>query len=182
MVQEQLALGVFPETKPGQPINARRWEDDQTIFTSVVRVLRRDVRAGAAAGCRCQVCDRLVKSYHRAMNADMARFLILLCREYLTKPPGTFVDIRSIPVRGGDYAKLVHWGLVEQAANDDPVKRSSGLWRPTPRGLRFAQGEAREPSHVTLLDNQAIGFDEETVDIWQALGKHFDFAELWGGK
>ncbi|MDD5542857.1 MAG: hypothetical protein PHX83_06750 [Acidobacteriia bacterium] len=144
--------------------------------------LRWQVQAGAADGIRCPCCDRLVKSYRRAMNADMARFLILLCREYLAKPPGTFVDIRTIPVRGGDYAKLTHWGLVEQAVNDDPAKRSSGLWRPTPRGLRFAQGEATEPSHVVLLDNEVKGFDEGRVTIWEALGTHFDFEVLWHGE
>jgi len=159
--------------------------DEREPTPVAVRVLadiRRQVQAGAEAGCRCPACDRLVKSYRRAMNADMARFLILLCREYLANPPGTFVDIRTISVRGGDYAKLTHWGLVEQAHNDDPAKRSSGLWRPTPRGLAFAQGTATEPGHVVLLDNQVQGFTEDRVNIWEALGTHFDFEALWKGE
>lgn len=174
----QLALGF----RHYEDSDKARSEFETTERDHVVKQLRAEVQAGAEAGCRCPACDRLVKSYRRAMNADMARFLILLCREYLAKPPDTFVDIRTISVRGGDYAKLTHWGLVEQAHNDDPAKRSSGLWRPTPRGLAFAQGTATEPGHVVLLDNQVRGFTDDRVNIWEALGTHFNFEVLWRGE
>lgn len=147
----------------------------------VVKNLRRKVFSGAREGVHCPCCDRMVKEYRRALNADQARFLVLLCREYLKSPPHSWVDIRAISVRGGDYAKTKHWGLAEQSLNEDPTKRSSGLWRPTPSGLTFARGESKVPSHVYLLDNAVRGFSEERIDIWAALGKRFDFRELWYG-
>ena len=152
------------------------------VENAVVERIRRRLDEKAPEGSRCPCCDRMVKEYRRAMNADQARFLILLCREYLAHEPSTWIDVRRIDVRGGDYAKLIHWGLVENMENEDPAKRSSGMWRPTPKGLTFANGHSRQPSHVRLLDNKERGFSTTTVNIWQALGKKFNFSELWKGE
>lgn len=149
---------------------------------AVVERIRVRLDEKAPEGSRCPCCDRMYKEYRRALNADQARVLVLLCREYLTMKPGSWVDIRTIQIRGGDYAKLIHWGLVENMENEDPAKRSSGMWRPTPSGLTFAKGHSRQPSHVRILDNRERGFSTTTVNIWQALGKKFDFGELWKGE
>jgi hypothetical protein len=181
---------MFPHEQIGLPFPAARTDVaamdleseklPQRAAEAVLQHLRQQVRDGAVEGVRCPCCDRLVRAYRRPLGADMARFLILLCRAYLAGPPGEWVDVRAIPARGGDYAKLAHWGLIEQAPNDDPARRSSGLWRPTPAGMAFAEGRTREPSHVFLLDNRRIGAEDATVDVYEALGRRFDFAELWG--
>ena len=147
----------------------------------VLKSARERLFKAADNGAQCPCCGRTVKRYRRALNAGMAHFLVLLCKAYLKNHPRVWVDIKALPVRGGDYAKLLHWGMVKQYVNDDPEKRSSGLWMPTARGLEFARGDSEEPSHVFLLDNTVVGFEEERIDIHAALGNKFNFRELWHG-
>jgi hypothetical protein len=88
-------------------------------------------------------------------------------------------------VAGGTLATLRHWKLIEQQEQPDGErsKKASGFWRPTELGVNFVRRMARVPSHVVLYNNEVEGFTETTTDIEEALGKHFDYAELmgWGG-
>ncbi len=83
-------------------------------------------------------------------------------------------------MRGGDYAKLVHWNLIEQKPKDrgDTTRRDSGLWRPTFKGLDFAHQRCVVPSHVYLYDNILQKSEDTQINIVDALGKHFDYREL----
>jgi hypothetical protein len=135
------------------------------------------LRANYEKGCRCPACDQHVKLYKRPLGAGMARSLILI-----SKGPkidaGGWVDIKSIDVRGGDYAKLRYWGLIEQRANDDEKKKDSGLWRVTQKGLKFINDQVRVPSHAHVYNDKVRAFSDVDVNIRQALGKSFDYSEL----
>jgi len=159
------------------------------------RVFGKTVRA--KQGARCPCCKQYVKIYKRALGAPMARWLIWLVRTWdhqfgskrdlLSDPANSaWVDIRQSPVRGGDYAKLLHWGLVEQKSdvlekknNGAKDTKDSGLWRPTFAGIDFARGKTKVASHVYLYDNVKIGEEsDQQITIKEALGKKFSYSEL----
>lgn len=92
-----------------------------------------------------------------------------------------WVDVSEAPVRGGDYAKLRYWRLVEQkpATDDAPAGASrSGLWRPTPRGRKFAAGKIQVPTHVFVLRGRLIGRSDTTCTIDEAARRRFHVKDL----
>jgi hypothetical protein len=129
-------------------------------------------------GVECPCCGQFCKLYKRALNSSMARFLIWIVRTVDTE---TWVDWRDAPasvVHGGDYGKLKHWDLIENMVNHNPTQRTSGMWKPTPKGVSFVQRRIRIPKQVFIYDNTVIGFSKENVDIVSALGKKFNYQEL----
>lgn len=127
-------------------------------------------RAAGPNGAICPCCDRFIKIYRRSFTADMARCLILLVRE-----GRDWVDIKRLPVRGGDYAKAVHWGVVETQGED------LGMWRITDLGVDFVGECALLPAHVFLLKNVCIKVDEAQIGIRDALRTKFDYEALMRG-
>jgi hypothetical protein len=146
-----------------------------------LEVAKNWLRPRAKQGAYCPCCKQHVKVYRRALGSQMVRWLIWLVRVFEQLPKtadGGWVNIKESPVRGGDYGKLVHWGVVESRSNSDPALRTSGLWRPTAKGIDFVQQRIALPSHVVLYNNEIMAFSDETIKIREALGKRFDFAEL----
>lgn len=146
-----------------------------------LRHIQVKLEAQMAAGAGCPCCGQFVRIYKRKLNSIMAAFLIWLVRRDRASGE-SWQDIKAAPdnIRsfGGDYAKLAHWGLVANKPNNDPSRRSSGLWRPTPKGVDFALAHRPVPSHVHLYNNEVIGFSERQVSIVEALGARFDYQEL----
>jgi len=83
--------------------------------------------------------------------------------------------------RGGDYAKMRFWGLVEAKPEirDDGSPRA-GFWRITDFGYEFARGVLSAPRFAYTYNNQAVRFSAERIDIYRALGEKFNYAELVG--
>ena len=135
------------------------------------------LRANYEKGCRCPACDQHVKLYKRPLGAGMARSLILISKGPKIGASG-WVDIKSIDVRGGDYAKLRYWGLLEQRPNADPKTKDSGVWRVTQKGLKFINDQIRVPSHAHVYNDKVRAFSDVDVNIRQALGKAFDYSQL----
>lgn len=129
-------------------------------------------------GVQCPCCDQFCKLYKRKLNSQMAMWLMWLVVEY--ENDVGWVDIRRSPVRGGDYAKLVHWGLIEQMPKPvgDTTRRTSGHWRPTAKGIAFVHLRVTVPEKVHLYANNVVGFSEKHCDIRDALGKKFNYYEL----
>jgi hypothetical protein len=144
------------------------------------------VEANRDAGVNCPCCGQLAKKYKRPLNAPMARSLIWLVRRSQIKVD-KWVDLRAeAPLfvqQSRELAKLAHWGLIEEkAAESERGARTSGIWRPTARGIQFARGEIALSSHVTLYDNHVLEFSSKPTTIQKSLGKRFDFNELWGSR
>lgn len=114
----------------------------------------------------------MVKVYRRSLNTGMTRALIAIVKEHLRS--NDWVDIRTIAVRGGDYGKLVHFGLLE--AGD-----GAGFWRPTQLGIDFVLHKKAVPRAAYVDRGRCIGLDSEKVSVVTALGKDFDYNELMGG-
>lgn len=148
----------------------------------ILEEVRVELANGMDEGTRCPCCGHLVKLYKRKLNATMARLLTLVVRRYGIT--GDWIGVRedlggvSIGQAGGEFAKLAHWGLVEQEYNDNPDKRTSGRWRPTDDGHAFVYRRLSVPEHVLLLSNEVIGFTDTEIGIVQALGSRFSYEEL----
>jgi hypothetical protein len=130
--------------------------------------------------------------YRRALYDKMAVWLIWCVRAFdPNDPAGGWIHVNEGPVLqnrkgGGDYSKLAYWDLIEPRPleDGDSPERTAGWWRPTPRGIAFVHGQIRLPSHVYLYDHRIQtqagdrGFSEETITIFDALGKRFSYAEI----
>lgn len=141
-------------------------------------VARRDSRDGVICPC----CEQRAQLYRRKFSAAMARGLIWLY--------GQGADRRWIHVSeraprwvlqfGGYFALMRHWGLIEQQTYEDTDKRTSGCWRITPLGVEFVLKRRTIPSHVHLYANRVVGWSETGMNIGDALGARYDYAELMG--
>jgi hypothetical protein len=132
-------------------------------------------------GLRCPCCNRLVKVYRRVLNSEMAWFLLLLVRAYKNYP--RFYSMRDLlpkehkATSEGTY--LLHWELIEKSDGVNAAMAPAGTYRPTEKGLRFAHGLERVPSHAHVIPpNTLVGWSDKTTDIKQALGKKFNYDEL----
>lgn len=139
----------------------------------------------AEKGCRCPCCGQHAKMYRRPLNATMARGLVWLVCE-APRDEGGWVQVRQdgpkwLLQAGGEFAKLAHWGLIEEQPKDPDCRakgRTSGVWRPTSLGRAFVLAGALVPRKVWLYDNAVQGFSAELVSVQEALGEDFDLGEV----
>ena len=136
-------------------------------------------------GLRCPCCNSFLKVYKRKMHQEMAYLLIRLYKLRLSDyhHTNTLVALTGeFRFRGGDWALLRHWGLIEKMPkNPLEDKKSSGFWRITTMGKLFVEGVAKMPSHVMIYNGDFVRFDGHHVSIRECLGKRFSYEELLGG-
>jgi hypothetical protein len=132
-------------------------------------------------GTRCPCCARLCRLYPRKLNSGIARSLIWLVKSYEDYP--RWIDVPAegtkVVTRSRELGKLVHWGLILRRPNDNPRKKTSGLWKPTQAGIDFVYDRVTVVSHVYLTyDNILRGYSKKQISIQDALGQHFHYQEL----
>jgi len=147
-------------------------------WSSIHAEFLRFVRKSKGAECPC--CKQHAKEYKRRLNSSIAAGLVVLSK----MDHGTFHHVREILERlkattvGRDFALLKYWGLIEEQYNEDTGKRSSGMWRITEKGVRFANGEIKVPRHIFLYAGRETGRSFEETTIFEALGDKFNYSEL----
>lgn len=149
--------------------------EQQMIWTDTLADARSLVESKKDDGIECPCCTQFVKRYRRKLNSGMARALILLVVD------GCWVTARRLASISREAAQLSWWGLAEEQANDDPKKKTSGLWRATERGVAFAREQVYVASHAVVFDAKLETLAGELVGIRAALGEHFDYDELMKG-
>lgn len=149
------------------------------------------LRENADNGCYCPVCQQTVKFWPRSLNSTMALSLIAAVRLVRTSD-NSIVSSRDI-VRymeawykahiDGDFAKLRFWGFIEEIENEDPSKRTSGLWLVQPLAKKFIADTSMRVLKTFFMYNQKlVAWDTETsTNIVEALGNHFDYSALLEG-
>lgn len=161
-------------------------EYQRTLFSGItLNEAKTQMMAEVKDGTTCPCCERFIKVYKRALNSTMAAGLIWLCRKFEIESEGGDIEwihlSASAPrfvIATNQLGTLMHWSLIERAPNEDKSKRTSGLLRPTKKGMAFVHFGTRLPRHVYLLNNLIHGFSDEMITIKQALGKKFDYSEL----
>lgn len=147
-----------------------------------VRMKRRD-------GIKCPCCTQYVKEYRRTLNGRMARALLTIATSSSwasAEQRFRWLDVPKLLIAkkdgSGDYGKLRHWGLIEPAPRSKAtVSRTSGKWRITMLGMKFARGEAKVPAYAWIFDDHLTSMDGELVTIRDCFPKKFDFGELMAG-
>lgn len=131
-------------------------------------------------GSACPCCGQLAKIYKRKLNANMVRFLLDLVRFH--GEGRLWVHYGDCTFKGRDYSYISHWGLARTVeARSTDVGRTSGMWQPTDKGIRFAKGKIQVPSHAILYNNIVVGWSASSTGVVAALGTHFNYDELMGG-
>jgi hypothetical protein len=178
-IRRQTALHTSPAERPRDP---------RTLEQAIT-----DVEASKDAGTTCPCCGLYVRRYRRALGASQAAWLCWLVRAWEQDPRWYEAnECRSVNgfVVGGDYAKVVYWGLAEckPAEEGEPERaRNSGPWRPTEKGIAFVRSETNVWSHVYIFDGQIDramgreGFAGNLLLIRDVLGTRFDYDALMGG-
>ena len=133
-------------------------------------------------GVRC-LCDRRFGFDKRSLYDSVTKALSLVHEEgrqlarvgaelWVHTPRFLHGKVTSA-ARGGDWAKLRHWGLIERR----PGKRGdgwkwSGYWRLTQRGRDFVDGLIKVPKQIFIFKKQLVFKPDQglQVTIKEALG------------
>jgi hypothetical protein len=130
----------------------------------------------------CPVCSRYAKIRAQGITSTMAYAMCWITMESHHGLQWANVNKeapRVVLESGGAYAQLVHWSLIYQKVNDDdPTKKTSGLWKPTPKGIDFALGKISVPKQVKVFNKRGLEFTAERVTIHDCKGNLFDYQEV----
>ncbi len=164
-----------PAPAPFRPATSTHWTDARQYVVN-----NRDV------GVSCPCCDQFAKVYRRGLSGPMVYALIVIERwtrsntgwlhvpEYLSKV------CTGTTTRGGDWAKMVHWGLLQEkpVVRMDGAKHA-GYYKITQLGLDFVNGRVQVPAHVFLYNKQKLERPiTKMISVEEALRKKFNYAEL----
>lgn len=137
------------------------------------------IAARDGGGKHCPCCDQYVKVYSRTITSFMARQLIHAYRFF----PDEYFHTREMVLgsaSAGDWSKLSYWGLIEPKYHEEGYngKKTSGLWRITHTGKRFACNAITLPKYAHVYNSNVLELDGEPVDIIDCLNNKFDYNEL----
>lgn len=132
-------------------------------------------------GYTCRCCGLFVKEYRRKINSSMCAVLCLLCRSGkrdFTHVENWLKGIGKSSLRA-DYHKLRFWGLIEakKEQRNDSSNRN-GYYKLTGLGIMFCELKLKVKEVCVIFDNECQGFEGEEIDIVEALGNKFSYAEL----
>lgn len=145
--------------------------------TATLAQVQAYLRAHLDEGVSCPACRQLAKVYKRKLNSGMARSLIAM---YVAGGTG-FVHLpTAIGARHREEGKLRYWGLVEEEHLARPDGGRAGYWRVTAPGEAFVLCQALVHRYARVYDGQCLGLGGDLIDIREALGDRFDYAELMG--
>ena len=136
-----------------------------------------ELKRGNTLNCPC--CKRYAQIYKRRIHATVAYQLIkLLSLGGFSNYVHTNKLVPANQSSIGDFSKAKYFGLIEEKANADSSKRTSGYWKLTNLGMDFVRGFEKIPSYVLIFDDCVIEFDDEMISITDCLGDKFNYSEL----
>lgn len=131
-------------------------------------------------GYFCSCCGLYVKRYRRSLNCNMALALCVLYREGIRD----FVHLENLMTskgykRCGDASYLIHWRFLERLKEDRQDGSSrNGKYKITSLGLLFVENKITAKESVLIFNNKNEGLVGEEINIYDALGKKFDYNSL----
>jgi hypothetical protein len=127
-------------------------------------------------GAHCPCCGQFARIYRRQINAAMARTIIAMYHH----DAHDFMHLPTVAGYGGDAAKLVYWGLIEEEALIRADGGRAGWWRLTSDGRAYVLGQLKVPQYAAVYDGRLLPDSPHGPprDIRDALGKRFDYSEL----
>lgn len=146
------------------------------------------VRSRLDEGVECPCCSQYAKIYERKIHFNMARALIIFYKRARVDGMDNFLSLNEVfadqgehVVRlRGDFPKLKHWGLIVEAGNDDPEKKTSGCWKLTQNGVKFVENRTKVMSCARIFNDRLLGMSGSFVSIKDCLGQKFSYLDLMG--
>lgn len=151
-------------------------------LSATLREVKHYLKENWLQGAECPACNQFVKMYKHKINGIAVSDLIRLYKLTESSDEQYHHISHFSRDRGGAFAKLVHWGLAESQINEDTSKRTSGMWAITEKGKRFVQCDIEVPQYAYLYNSECKAMSPNTVDVTEALGTKFDYAELMAVK
>jgi len=148
----------------------------------------------AEGGALCPTCTQHVQVHHREIHASMAKVLIILHRYFEKESDWLHVSgyleelskQLGVAIRGGDWVKLRHWGLIEEKpkAEQKGSPKKTGFWKVTSKGHAFTKLEVKVPRYVMVYNDRPLGFVPgcSEVSIVDCLRGEFSYVDLIAGK
>lgn len=81
-------------------------------------------------------------------------------------------------MKNREYSRLAHWGFILAKPNEDPTKRTSGLWCLTTKGIDFTNKRISVPAYYYMFDRKIVGWASNQVNVEEALGTLFDYQDV----
>ncbi len=140
----------------------------------------------------CAACDQDVNVHKHKVTWAQATALAVLVDMYEDTPGYHHIsDIkRQTRFRSkkpelilSHFSVMAKWSLIEDEPNfTDPEKRTSGMWRPTQRGIDFVYNQYLISKYLWTFDNRIMYESPETTSIKGATGEQFSWPEMQGIK
>lgn len=144
--------------------------------------LRKDFSQGK--GGHCENCGQTTKKWEHSLDSAMSQALLDFYK-FDRKNPGVWATVPDIFVhydtrQGGKYAKLRHWGLIEEReGTNDQGNPNLGDWRITSEGRLFVEKKALVPKYVVIFDNTVVEQFGEPISFTDAIGTKFNYQDLF---
>lgn len=112
---------------------------------------------------KCPCCR---KPAHKSRRHITKKMVVTLVKMFLRQDSET----KNLRDQNGDYAKLRHWGLVEQV--------SHGKWRLTPLGGEWLRGRAEVRRTAITYNRRLVRFDEGSMTVFDCYGSRPGFVAM----
>lgn len=124
----------------------------------------------------CPCCDQIVKVYKRLINKGMIADLARLAK---LSDPNQYIHINDFTTAHSnrEIGNCKWWGLVERMHNDDPKKKTSGMYRITQKGRDFIEGKVMVRKYALVYNSECLGFEGGSVLVTDC-DKGFNYEEL----
>ena len=146
------------------------FRDDMTLEEA-----RSALRELVEEGHTCPLCTQFAKVYKRTIHGRMAADLI---KVYKTVPVWEWFHLPSVLGYGGDFAKMTHWGLIEEEGSLRDDGGRAGWWRLTTAAEEWIEQRSSMLKYARIYDGRSLGLTGPPLTIVEALGKNFDYSEL----
>jgi hypothetical protein len=174
----------FDPEEPGYsptPVSGKDIPDPPPGLDTPLGEVRDWLRGRVEKGVRCPACEQFAKVYRRKIYAGMVRALVLMWREG-DMSRRLYVHVPSIdPARGGDVAKLEHWGLIEEERTVRTDGGRAGYWRVTVRGQDWIERKTTVPQYARIYDGRLLSLTGPGVTVDDALADVFRLDDLMEG-
>lgn len=133
----------------------------------------------AGKGKKCPCCGRYAQIYYRGISKTVAKQLATLWA--LQQTPESYVHASKLVLGSsgaGDLTKAKYFGLIEEKPHTPNEKKTSGLWRLTPKGVDFIRGRVAIPRRVAIYNDEVLGYSDKTMMFHEALGEPFNYKAM----
>lgn len=148
------------------------------VPTATLAEIKQYLNENYKDGCYCPACNQRVQMYKRKLASTMA-FCLIKFVLHQRKNQNQYTKFTNIlnaenitPSQRADWQKLVYFRLIQ---SDPDV---AGMYRITPQGFDFVQGNILMPKYANVLNGKVYGYSMEQIHIKKALTTKFDLNEL----